>query len=152
MTESGLTPEQHAYGLANGHAPIADGVICVDFDATLVRWGGLMDDKRPTDGAKAFMQRLRDEGWKIVIFTSRLSPTWARSVIESQWPHEGASFGWRVSSFLDEQERFVAGQLRKLGIPFDLITAEKVPAIAYIDDRAISYHGDWNAVYAELMP
>lgn len=143
---SGLPKDQHEYGLANGHAPIADKVICVDFDSTLVKWSGLMDDKVLTDGAHEFMWMLRREGWHIVIFTSRLSVAWARSVVAQGDVSDGA----RIAAFCVQQEQFVRKTLRTLDIPFDKITGDKVPAMFYVDDKAISFKGDWDAVRMEL--
>jgi hypothetical protein len=36
-------------------------------------------------------------------------------------------------------------------IPYDMITAEKVPAEYYIDDRAIAFRGNWLQVKKEIM-
>lgn len=146
-TVSGLPEDQHRFGIEKGHAPIADRVVCVDFDSTLVEWSGLMDEKTITAGAIEFMQRMRQEGWRIVIFTSRLSISYARSVVAEGDARDGV----RISNFIVGQEQFVAKTLRKHGIPFDKITADKVPAERYIDDKAITFTGDWNAVY-EAMP
>jgi hypothetical protein len=40
--------------------------------------------------------------------------------------------------------------LKRWKIPYDFITMIKVPANAYIDDRAIRFTGDWNYVMKEL--
>ena len=41
--------------------------------------------------------------------------------------------------------------LRKYDIPYDEIGAEKVPALAYIDDRAINFDGDCDKVFRRIM-
>ena len=35
--------------------------------------------------------------------------------------------------------------LKKYGIEVDGVTAEKLPAVAYVDDRAVEFNGVWNS-------
>jgi hypothetical protein len=123
------------FGLKHGHSPMADKVIAVDFDSTIVRWAVLdYEHKRALPGAAPAIRELKKRGYKIVIHTSRLSSTWCRKAGES----------------VKEQRAFVAETLDRLGIPYDKITAEKLPCEWYIDDRAIGFRGDWNAVMQEI--
>lgn len=123
------TDEQ--YGLAHGYAPIAHKVVCVDFDSTLYPWRPIYEQPDPLPGAADAVRRLKDAGYRIVIFTSRLSPTWL------------ASTKYTASDMLDHIEAV----LKRDAIPYDLITAEKVPAEAYVDDRAIRFtEGEWPAI------
>lgn len=103
------------------HPPIANKVVCIDFDGTIVPWGPLMARKEPFNGVPEAIRRLKELGYTIVIFTSRLSPAWFRN--------EGHD--------VEEQYEYVALTLRAAGIPYDRITSEKVPAEAYFDDKAI---------------
>jgi hypothetical protein len=122
------------------HPPVAEGVICIDFDATLFPWGGISDDIQPLPGAVETVKALKDKGYKIVIFTSRMSPTW--------WKAEG----WENDMYTNiTQWGIVCDRLIRYGIPFDLITCEKVPAIAYIDDKAIEFRGDWEEIRKRLI-
>lgn len=116
----------------------AKGVVCVDFDGTLRPWGGLFDDPDPLPGAKGFMDKLRERDFQIVVFTSRLSPQWHRD--EERVPAIGAY----------EQLDYIEWWLNRHGIPFDDITAEKVPAEAYIDDRAFRFE-NWEATSKEFF-
>ena len=116
------------------HPPIADKLVMVDFDATIAEWGPLMGDKSIIPGAADAIRRLKDEGYRVGIFTSRLSRTWARSVVGG---------GPAVAAFITQQEMYVRTILDKNDIPFDFVTAEKMPAAAYIDDKAIAFRGDW---------
>ena len=118
------------FGLAHGYAPIAHKVVCVDFDSTLYPWRPIYEQPDPLPGAVAAMQRLKAAGYRIVIFTSRLSPTWL------------ASTKYTASDMLDHIEAV----LRRDGIPFDQVTAEKVPAVWYVDDRALRFDGDWQPI------
>lgn len=117
--------EAREFGLANGHSPIADKVVCVDFDGTLYPWGELFSYAAPLPGAVTSMKELKASGFRIVIFTSRLSPTWLFAEGESA----------------SEQKEYITKVLTRDGIPFDDITSEKIPAIAYVDDKAVNYHG-----------
>jgi len=119
------------FGLEHGYAPVAHRVVCVDFDSTLYPWRPVYEQPDPLPGAVEAMQRLKRAGYRIVIFTSRLSPTWLDST------------KYTASDQLDHIE----GVLKRDGIPFDEITAEKVPAEFYIDDRSLRFSpGEWPAI------
>lgn len=129
------------------HPPVADKVICVDFDGTLFPWGEFHSDAPPLDGAVEFMKALRDAGWKIVIFTSRMSQTWWRgegwlSVMPD--PHD-------IPELEEEWAASVMDRLDKWGIPWDGVTAEKVPAEYYIDDKAIRFENNWPEIQRRVL-
>lgn len=117
---------------SSGVAPSGANTICVDFDGTIVRWADLQHTHdSPLTHAAETIGRFKDMGYRIYIFTSRLSPMWHMA--------SGETF--------EAQYAYVKDTLRKLNIPYDWIGAEKVPAIAYIDDRAITVdEGDWDKV------
>lgn len=140
----GLPADQHDYGMSRGHSPVAEKVAAIDFDGTIVPWGPLMGDKDPEPGAVEALRAIKAAGYHIVIFTSRLSKRWARSVVGDE--------PWRVTVFLNEQEEYVRSTLTRHDIPFDEITAEKVPAEFYIDDKAFRYEsGDWRTVHRTAL-
>jgi hypothetical protein len=112
-----------------------NGVVCVDFDGTLFPYRPLYEQNPPMPNAVETMWWLKAQGYKIVIFTSRLSPSW----LEESGESEQRSLGW------------VEGLLVQNNIPYDMITAEKVPAEYYIDDRAIAFRGSWLQVKKEVM-
>lgn len=128
---------QHKYGLKHGHSPDAKGVLCVDFDGTIVPWGPLMDYKSEAlPGAVEAVNKMAADGWRIIIFTSRLSRSWHRASGENA----------------KEQRKYVADTLKRLGVRYDKITAEKVPAEAYIDDRAIEFDGtNWKEISERIL-
>lgn len=105
-----------------------DEIACVDFDATIKPWVddlfGL--DVDPLPGAAEAVLALREAGYRIVILTARLSRMWLQSIAGDEWVNEGLKHYRHVQAYLDRH-----------GIPWDLITSEKVPAAAYFDDRAI---------------
>jgi ribonucleotide monophosphatase NagD (HAD superfamily) len=129
------------YARDNGHPPVAHKVICVDFDSTIIPWGATMfDDSNPLPGAVEAIREFKKAGYKVVIFTSRMSPTW--------WKSEG----WTVKKAVNEQMAYVTSILDKHDIPFDAVTSEKVPAVAYIDDKAIEYTGsNWDAIKERVL-
>ena len=123
----------HDFAIENGHPPAADGVICIDFDKTIFPWGKtLLDyDSSPFEGAAEAIRAFKDAGLTIVILTSRASRSW--------WDAEGFT-----PDECSAQEDFVIDKLDAHDIPWDRITAEKVPAIAYIDDKAIEFKPEVN--------
>ena len=106
--------------MSENHPPIANKLVMVDFDGTIVPWGPLMETRPPYEGVAEAMLGLRRKGYRIGIFTSRLSPTWMRYASTSR----------------AQQVAYISTLLERHGIPFDFITAEKLPAEAYFDDKA----------------
>ena len=110
------------------------GVVCVDFDGTLFPYRPLYELNPPINGAVEAVRWMKSQGYKIVIFTSRCSTTWCEQSGESL----AANLVWVIDRLIEN------------GIPYDDITAEKVPAEFYIDDRAIEFRGDWNEVLERM--
>jgi hypothetical protein len=120
--------------------PVARKVICVDFDATIVPWGELDAIIEPLPGAIKAIRDFKDAGYRIVILTSRMSPTWW---IAEDWTAGNVTYlKWWNS---------VADVCKKYDIPFDEITCEKVPAQYYIDDRAIEFKGNWPEIVERIL-
>lgn len=115
--------------------PVAHMVACIDFDGTIFEWGDLEAKTPPFPGAVECIQALKEAGYRIVILTSRMSPTW--------WRHEGMDEFYAE----DQQWQFVKNRLEAFDIPFDRITCEKVPAEFYIDDKAVEFTGHKNSWY-----
>ena len=124
-----------------GHPPVAKGIVCVDFDGTIFPFGDMRISGDPIPGAAEAVRSLKAEGYTIVIFTSRLSKAWH--------DHEG----WDHEEALNEQISLVHEALVENDIPYDRMTAEKIPAVAYFDDkawRAAGEYGLFNAVQSFL--
>lgn len=107
----------------------------IDLDGTIHKYskgyddGTIYDD--PFAGAKKIIEWLKRLGYEIVIFTTRASQ---RNAIEQGGDHKKEI--QKVGKWLD-----------KHGIHFDRITAEKLAADFYIDDKAIHIQdGNWAAV------
>jgi histidinol phosphatase-like enzyme len=105
--------------------------ICVDFDGTLFPWDeDLWADNPPEPGAIKAMRSFHSLGYQIMIFSSRLSDDWVMSTGENIMAHH------------DHMEKL----LHKYEVPFDGFAWDKIKADYYIDDRAIEYKGDWDAI------
>lgn len=124
--------EVETYALSNGHPPVAEGVVLVDFDQTIRAWGGLFEFNEPFPGASKFLHELKTSGYRVILFTSRLSTVWHAS--EGRDPARG----------ILEQVEFLQEYCAKYDLPFEAVTAEKVPSVAIIDDKAVEFrNGDW---------
>jgi len=111
----------------------------IDLDLTLHKYSKGYKDGTVYDGvfdgAKEVINWLRDKGYEIVIFTTRASEENAN---EFGGDHK-------------EQIKMVSKWLTDHGVYFDRITAEKLAADFYIDDKAINIsNGDWKAVLSVI--
>jgi len=102
--------------------------IAVDFDATIHRYSkgwhdGTIYDP-PMEGAKEGMQALKDEGCKLVIFTTRAMDRFIGGVLEPG------------------QKADVEAWLKKYEIPFDEIYNHPGKPLAhqYLDDRGVRFY------------
>jgi hypothetical protein len=129
-----MKAESRDFGLANGHSPMADKVVCIDFDGTIYPFGELFSRAAPLPGAAHVIRNLASEGWHIVIFTSRLSEKWLT--------HEGEDW--------ESQLQYIVTMLDRDGIPFHDVVGEKVPAEYYVDDKAVEFRGVWADVYRQV--
>jgi hypothetical protein len=109
--------------------------VMIDLDGTIHKYsqgyldGSLYDG--PFEGARKVIDYLRNIGYEIVIFTTRASE---ENAIQFNYD-------------LDEEIDKIKDWLIKYDIYFDRITAEKLPADFYIDDKAINIpNGDWDTV------
>lgn len=121
--------------IAAGHPPIADKLILIDFDGTIAPFGFLFDYPEPFTGVAHFTQMLYAKGFRVGIFTSRLSPTWLETVNQTAEQHVDY-----ITKYCNQNE-----------IKFDFITAEKVPSQAYIDDKAFRFEGSWIDMIREFV-
>ena len=111
--------------------PTGKRTVCIDFDGVVHKYSkgyydGTIYDV-PTQGVKEALKFL-SEHYKLVLFTARIV------VFENG---------------LEDTIRW----LKKYDLYryFSDITATKIPAIAYIDDNAIKFKGDWKETILELF-
>jgi len=102
----------------------------IDFDGTI--YDDPSEDVK--EGAKEVIDWLKSKAYEIVIFTSRASKT---NALENGGDSKKEIL--KVESWLKDND-----------IYYDLITAEKLAANFYIDDRAIHYDNNWDAVKSEI--
>lgn len=117
--------------------------VCIDFDLTLVAWGSLDEIPEPLPHAVDAVKTLLAEGYEVVILTSRLSRTW--------WEDHCRGTGMDPEAFGKVQGSIVDRALTRMGLPGLRATSEKVPALAYVDDRAIAFGGDWPGVLVSIL-
>ena len=109
--------------------------VMIDLDGTIHKYSkgyadGQLYDK-PFAGAKRVIKWLKDQGYEIVIFTTRAS--------KENSEETGEDYRDQITN--------VKKWLSDNDIYFDRITAEKLAADFYIDDKAIAINnGDWNTV------
>lgn len=108
--------------------------VCIDLDGTIAHykaWEGETVFGEPVEGVQRALAQLQQQGWKIIIYTTRSNQT------------------------------LIEGYLKKHAIPFDYINCNpdqpanaiggKPYAEAYIDDRAIQFNGNWPAIVNEVL-
>jgi hypothetical protein len=98
--------------------------IIIDFDGVLHSYtsgwqGAHIVGDLPTPGAKGAMRALREK-YKVVVVSSRCHQLGGKKAVE-EW-------------------------LSLHEIDVDEVTSEKPPHIVVVDDRALRFEGDWNAV------
>ena len=97
--------------------------ISLDYDGTLVEDVSPNTDGKATEGAREFTEKLREEGWEILISTCR--PDWQRRELEHN--------------------------LRSQGIVFDYIFYYQKPGVTvYVDDKAMRFENNWLEIYEKI--
>jgi hypothetical protein len=107
-------------------------ILAIDFDGVIHRYtsgwkGATVIPDGKVSGARGAIAFLRTE-FRIVIFSARADETRNPGGKEA------------IEAFLHEH-----------GIEYDDITNEKPPAYLLIDDRAITFRGDWATTAREVM-
>lgn len=117
------------------HPPVANRIVMVDLDATIQPWGPLQEMRAPHEEVALALRELQESGYTIIIFTSRLSETWLKAEhVERGFPT------WQA--FRDQQVQYVVDYMERFNLPYDGVTAEKRPAEAYFDDKAVRVTAD----------
>ena len=111
--------------------------VAIDFDGVLHRYsegwkdGQIYDD--PVEGSREALQAMKDLGWKIYIFSTRSNKLYHKDQEKAQ---DQAMKTW----------------LEHHGIPYDRIwNFGKPMADVYIDDRALTFRGDWKATLQDAQ-
>lgn len=105
--------------------------VMFDFDGVINSYtSGYIEDRipdKPVPGMLELFQALSQNGWKIVVFTTRALTLRGRDLVESYLSDYG--FMPYVSD----------------------ITAVKQPARVYVDDRAIRFSGDTTSLLRDIL-
>lgn len=104
--------------------------VCIDLDNTIIPWVSIWKSPRPFAGVRDAMFALQKQGYYIYILTSRMSNRWCEEAYEAQGYSD-------VAKFKEDQRLHIQFLLDLGGIPYDEIGAEKIPALAYMDDLAV---------------
>jgi len=117
------------YGEESDRIMIESKRLMIDFDGVIHEYTEWNNGKLngPIKGAKEAIDKLKEK-YKIIIFTTRASKT-------ENGPEVTEKLIKDVAAFLNEHD-----------IHFDDITADKMGAQAYIDDKGIRFEGDWDAI------
>lgn len=114
--------------------------IMIDLDGTIHKYskgrnGGDIYDP-PFEGSVDAIKWLKNQGFEIVIFTSRVSKA------------NNEEMG---GDYLDQLKK-VKEWLEEYDVPYDGITADKLAAEFYIDDRAVYIpNGNWDLVIKTIQ-
>lgn len=96
--------------------------VAIDWDDTLVGYKKYGTPKEWLPGAVDALRRFRRQGYDIVIHSCR-----------ANWPEGREEIRAKLASIkFHESSR--------------LVIAEKPLAVAYIDDRAVAFDGDWSKI------
>lgn len=110
-------------------------IVAIDFDGVLHRYSdGWKDGQiydQPVEGSRQALEAMKTAGWKIYIFSTRSNKLYHKDQDKAQ--------NQAMKDWLDLHE-----------IPYDKIWNFGKPlADLYIDDRALTFRGDWNATLEE---
>lgn len=108
--------------------------VIIDFDGTITKYCLNHEDGPPQDGVKEALQKLRDMGYYISIFSCRTSIELFKNFIDRS-----------------EQQRLMESYLEQHEIPFDeILMYDKPIADFYIDDRNIEFKGKWEETIEKI--
>jgi len=113
--------------------------LAIDFDGVIHKHDGEFGDGvpkyEPVEGARESLESLIDHGYEVMIFSTRLSPSWGDEDVDEQRRH--------ITKWLTDHGF-------EQGVHYTNMTGCKVPAIAYIDDRGIRFT-NWNDIVNYFM-
>lgn len=109
--------------------------VCIDFDGVISEYKGFAGKGvfgSPIKGVKESLEELRREGWRLIVHTTRGE----LSLVEEYLAKEGIPFHYL--NYNPDNEKFSMSE-------------EKPGAIVYVDDRALTFRGDWKKTYQEIL-
>jgi len=116
----------------------APKIICIDLDGTLIGYKrGYMKDGRfgkVLPGVKKYLLKLKEDGWWVIIYTVRNG----RDKIEQLLIGSGIYKGMHYDTINKRRNVYPNSYYGKIG------------ADVYVDDRAITFKGNWKKMYEEI--
>ncbi len=111
-----------------------DKIAIIDFDGTLCKFE-FPKVGPPEPGIKKAIERLKEKGYIIKIHSCRTAKYWGNDIERGTHIH-------LILEFLADND-----------IPYDelILDMDKPIADVYIDDRAIRYEGNWEAIIDEYL-
>ena len=108
--------------------------LCIDFDGVISSYGGFKGRGvfgSPIENVRYYLQKFRDEGWRLIVHTSRGE----LGLIEEYLLREKIPFDFINHN--PDNEKFQLSDVKPV-------------AHVYIDDRAITFDGDWGGIYSKI--
>lgn len=110
--------------------------LAIDFDGVVHLYSNSWQDgsiyDKPVPGAKEALIKLKEQGYYILIYSTRCN--------KEYWEKGDPNRVEQVREYLDYN-----------GIPYhDIHIGAKPKAYLYIDDRGISFKGDWNQTLEDI--
>ena len=108
--------------------------ICIDIDGTICRYDGWRGHDHfgiVLPGAREAIKKLHEDGWYIIIFSTR-------SKRDS------------IKKFL-ENEKIYFDSINENPYQPDNALGGKPIADVYLDDKAVTFKGDWATAYEEII-
>ena len=132
------------------------GAIAIDFDGVIHRYSQGWRDGTiydiPIDGALKSIEKIMDSGYYVFIHSTR-KPKQIKNWLEDRlWTYHDISMGYCLERFLTYGYdcKIIPFWTRFWNEAYTLgITNRKLPAVAYIDDRAINFK-NWEQTLKEI--
>lgn len=108
--------------------------ICIDIDGTICRysvWQGESHFGEVLPDASESIRRLHNDGWYIIIYSTRSSKD-------------------EIRRFLEEQGIYHDSINHNPYQPYNAIGGKPI-ADVYLDDRAVTFKGSWHEAYKEVV-
>lgn len=100
------------------------GTICMDFDGVFHKykngWQGEEIIEKPVEGIQEFLKRLYEDGWIIVIFSTRATTSIGKNAIQ-RWLQD-----YELDKYISK------------------VDCTKPPAWIYLDDRGVTFEGKFD--------
>lgn len=124
--------------------------IAIDFDGVIHKYSGGWKDGSiydvPVEGAFQAIRKLMDKGYSVFIFSTRNS----RQIVDWIQNYTGQLYDEPIVYLFETQKiPFWVKFWKKPNILG--VTNRKLPALVYVDDRALKFDGDWKKTLKQIF-